>query len=92
MSKWINYESTCTHGGYGVCHEGCKVSGIWELDSEGEPSRFIAQCLWLKDLPLIAAAPSMAEVLEFILTENNNPHLVGREWGWKVLDQARGQS
>ncbi len=40
---------------------------------------------------LIAAAPSLVEVLEFILTENNNPHLVGREWGWKVLDQARGQ-
>lgn len=64
LGPWRYEESTCTHGGYGKCSEGCLAAGIWAPPTINDTPTFIAEPMWIRDRNLIAAAPDLLEALE----------------------------
>ena len=58
---WRYEPSSCSHGGYRTCREGCRIAGIWAPPTVNHMPTLVAEPMWIRDITLIAAAPELAE-------------------------------
>ena len=58
---WRWHESTCTHGGYGECKEGCKREGFWGHREGFDDEVWLGLMLWKDDNPFVLKAVNMHE-------------------------------
>ena len=64
---WRWHESTCTHGGYGRCREGCRRSGFWAYNPAIGNETWLGELLMKADIPLVLKAVNAYDAMRSVV-------------------------